>query len=60
MGILDSIKNKLNEMEKTNEEYLNKLNNANIINNLQEIPILEEKKYISSYTNIKKSKYNRR
>lgn len=43
MGILDSIKNKLNEMEKTNEEYLNKLNNANIINNLQEIPILEEK-----------------
>ena len=43
MGILDSIKNKLNEMEKTNEEYLNKLNNANIINNLQEIPTLEEK-----------------
>ena len=43
MGILDSIKNKLNEMEKTNEEYQTKLNNANIINNLQEIPTLEEK-----------------
>ena len=43
MGILDSIKNKLNEMEKTNEEYLNKLNNSNIINHLQEIPTLEEK-----------------
>ena len=43
MKILDSIKNKINEIEKNNEEYQTILNNSNIITNLIEIKELNRK-----------------
>ena len=43
MGIIDNLKNKFNEMEKSSTEYINTISNANIIENLNKIPKLENK-----------------
>lgn len=43
MKILDNIKNKINEIEKNNEDYQKILDNSNVIDNLQTLPNLERK-----------------
>ena len=43
MGILDNIKNKINEIKQNNNEYQDILNNSSTIENLQKIPELQRK-----------------
>ena len=43
MKILDNIKNKINEIEKNNEDYQKILDNSNTIDNLQVLPNLDRK-----------------